>query len=179
MRCDEVKELITIFLEGELERETYEIVKAHIDSCESCKALMEDSLRIMRAIRSIKPLPVPDRVVDNILNATTRKRKRFSFFPLFQPQWVFAFSVFVLSFFFFTYPKKALLFDPIEFKAHRAYSQVLKNVTKINGVVDYLKGLKFKSISKPKEVEEFKREKKGAERISVPRDLKNLRCILF
>lgn len=179
MRCDEVRELITIFLEGELEKEISEIVKAHIDSCGTCKGLMEDSLKVVREIRSIKPLPVPERVIDKILNATTKKRKKFSFLPLLQPQWVFAFSVFVLSFFFFTYPKRALLFDPVEFKAHRVYSQVLKVVTKIDGVVDYFKGLELKLISKSKEGEEFKREKKGAERIVVPRDLKNLRLILF
>ncbi len=177
MRCDEVRELITIFLEGELEKETSEIVRAHIDSCERCKVLMEYSLKVMRQIRSIEPLPVPERTIEKILNTTTKKGKKFSFFPLLQPQWIFAFSMFVLSFFFFTYPKKVLFFDPVEFKAHRAYSQVLKVVTKIEGVADYFKGSKLKLTSEPKEEVESKRKKKEGERNQ--RDLKNLKMILF
>lgn len=175
MRCDEVRESITIFLEGELEKEISEKVRAHIESCESCKVLMEDSLKVIRDIRSVEPLPVPEGVIDRILNATTKKRKKFLF--LLKPQWVFAFSVSFLSFFFFTYPKRPLLFDPFEFKVHRAYSQVLKVVTKVDGVVDYLKGLELKLVPKREKGEEVKREKKGTKRIFIHRDLKNLRSV--
>lgn len=183
MRCDEVRELITIFLEGELDKESSELVKAHIDSCEKCKTLMEDSIRIIHTLRTIESLPVPERLVDEILNATTGKRKKISLFPLFQPQWVFAFSVCILSFFFFTYPKKALLLDSIEFKTHRTYSQVVKVASKVDGIVDYVKSLKLKSISKQKEIEkektEFKGERKDGKKIFIKRDIKNLKLPLF
>lgn len=181
MRCDEVRELITIFLEGELDRETSERVKAHIDSCENCKSLMEDSLKIISSLHSIEPLPVPERLIDGILKATKKRRKKLFVFPIFQPQWVFAFSVFVLSFFFFTYPKKALLFDSIEFKTHRTYSQVVKVVSKVDGIVDYVKMFKLKFISKEKERDkkEFKGERKGDERVLLGEDIKNLILLLF
>lgn len=176
MRCDEVRELITIFLEGELDKETSQAVKAHIDSCEKCKSLMEDSFKIIRSLRSIEPLPVPERVIDGILKATTRRRKRFFVLPIFQPQWVFAFSVFVLSFFFFTYPKKALLLDSVEFKTHRTYSQVVRVVSKVEGMVDYVKSVKFKKLPDSSEIKreklELKNKRKGAEKILISRDLK-------
>lgn len=181
MRCDEVRELITIFLEGELDRETSEKVKAHIDSCENCKSLMEDSVKIISSLRSIEPLPVPERVIDGILKAIKKRRKKFFAFPIFQPQWIFAFSVFVLSFFFFTYPKKALLFDSIEFKTHRTYSQVVKVVSKVDGIVDYVNMFKLKLISREKERErrEFKGEEKRDEKILLKKDIKNLKLVLF
>ncbi len=181
MRCDEVREVITIFLEGELDKETSESLKAHIDTCENCKSLLGDSIEILHFLRTIEPLPVPERVVDGILKATT-KRRRLSFLPIFQPQWVFAFSVFVLSFFFFTYPKKAILFDSIEFKIHRTYSQAVKLVSKVEGRLDYFKGLRFRKISKPMGTErenlELKSEKKGTERIFISREIKNLKIFL-
>ncbi len=170
MRCDDVREIITIFLEGELDKETSEMVKAHIDLCKSCKSLMKDSAKIIRSLRTIESLPVPERVVEGILKATTKKRRRFSFLPVFQPQWVFAFSVFVLSFLFFTYPKKAILFDLIEFKTHRTYSQIVRFTSKVEGIMDYFKGLKLKEISKPdKAKEELKGERKGNESIFLHR----------
>lgn len=179
MKCNEVKEVITIFLEGELEKETSEALKAHIDSCENCKSLMEDSIKILRSLRSIEPLPVPERVVDGIIKATSKKRKGFLFSPFLQPQWVFAFSVFVLSFFFFTYPKKALFLDSIEFKTHRTYSRVVKVLSSFDEVLDYVKELKFKLISKEKERGEIKGERIGGEKILLERDIKNLKLLLF
>lgn len=182
MRCDEVRELITIFLEGELEREASEAVKAHIDSCERCKSLMEDSFKIIHSLRSIEPLPVPERVIDGIIKATTKRRKKFFVFPVLQPQWVFAFSVFVLSFFFFTHPKKVLLFDSIEFKTHRTYSQVVRVVSKVDGIIDYFKSLRFKKVPKSREIErkrlELIEENKGSEKIFIPRDIKNLKIFI-
>ncbi len=142
MKCEDVREIITLFVEGELDDDTSKIVQAHIDSCEKCRSLEFDAKEILHSLRSAKPIPVPERMIEKILKRTSRKRG-FSALPIFQPQLIFAFSIFVMSFLFFTSPKKALFVDSFKFKAHRTYSQVVKYVSKIDGVFDYVKSSKL------------------------------------
>ncbi|MGQ9617433.1 MAG: anti-sigma factor family protein [Candidatus Aminicenantia bacterium] len=167
MKCDEIKNLITLFVEGELDEEKSKVVKEHIDSCEKCKILEMDIIETLHSLHSMKLLPVPERVVEKIIEKTSRKKRRFSFSPVFQLQWVFAFSFFIFSFLFFTYPKRALLFDTIELKTLRAYSHAVRFISKIEVVVDYIGILDHKSHSGFRE-----RSEKGREKGEVQEKLK-------
>ncbi len=169
MKCEDVREIITLFVEGELDNDTSKIVRAHIDSCEKCKALESDAKEILHSLRSVKPLPVPERMNEKILKRTSRKRG-FFVLPIFQPQLIFAFSIFVMSFLFFTYPKKALFVDSFKLKAHRTYSHVVKYVSKIDGLFDYLKSSKLdiqikKEKTKSKETKREYRKDSGNVRV--------------
>ena len=67
MNCEVIKELISPYIDAELERVEIIEFEKHTDKCEKCKKLLVDYQNISYSIRSI-PIPHPsEKVLRNIL----------------------------------------------------------------------------------------------------------------
>jgi predicted anti-sigma-YlaC factor YlaD len=73
MNCETIKELISPYIDAELERVEIIQVEKHIEKCEKCKKLLIDYQNISYSIRSI-PIPRPsEKVLKRILMFPRRR----------------------------------------------------------------------------------------------------------
>ena len=84
MRCDRALELISAFVDGELDGEDRQAVAAHIEACADCAALAVDIQRMSKAIAEVRREPAPEalalRVRSTLASAAVdheRGKKRF------------------------------------------------------------------------------------------------------
>jgi anti-sigma factor RsiW len=67
MNCEIIKELISPYIDAELERAEILRVEKHTEKCEKCKKLLIDYQNISYSVRGI-PIPVPsEKVIKRIL----------------------------------------------------------------------------------------------------------------
>lgn len=69
--CIEVEQLLSDFLENRLKEEALQSVRAHLDSCASCGALLKDMQFGLTLCRSFPELEPPARLVEKILDRTS------------------------------------------------------------------------------------------------------------
>jgi anti-sigma factor RsiW len=74
MTCREVAELIEAIAADDLEPTGD--VRAHLESCPSCAAVLASARRLDAALAAIQPPPVPDRFVAIVLQRVRRERWR-------------------------------------------------------------------------------------------------------
>ena len=60
MKCEEVRERINEYIDGELTEEEAALVTAHINTCVHCREIMEDMRRTTAALASLGKADVPD-----------------------------------------------------------------------------------------------------------------------
>jgi anti-sigma factor RsiW len=85
MRCEDVKELLEVYVEGELSQPEQKEVEAHISSCESCKQELVLTRSIPILVGSLATPPVPEDIIPNTL-------KRIREVPMPRRSWVPAFG---------------------------------------------------------------------------------------
>jgi len=69
MKCREVVELMTDYLEGALTAPDRERFEQHIVGCDGCRAYLQQLRLTLRAMRSVKSVPIPDRVQTELVRA--------------------------------------------------------------------------------------------------------------
>ena len=57
-RCEEIRVRMIFYLDDELERKECAVIKAHLDSCEACRAIFQSERRFLEMIRGFRPLRV-------------------------------------------------------------------------------------------------------------------------
>ena len=62
IRCGEVEELVDSFIDGEMTATLRGRFEAHLDQCESCRRLVDDSLRLAALAQSLRERPIPQQV---------------------------------------------------------------------------------------------------------------------
>ncbi len=66
-QCEEVRELVGAFVDGELERSSASAVEEHLIGCRSCALLRDDLVRLRQAVAELElPEPEPVRMWANI-----------------------------------------------------------------------------------------------------------------
>ena len=55
-RCDETRARMTFYLDDELEASECEVIKAHLDNCESCRKVFGNEQRFLTMVRESRPL---------------------------------------------------------------------------------------------------------------------------
>ena len=69
MKCREVVELMTDYLEGALTAADRERFEQHIVGCDGCRAYLQQLRLTLRAMRSVEGVPIPDRVQTELVRA--------------------------------------------------------------------------------------------------------------
>jgi putative zinc finger protein len=76
--CLDIEQLLSDFLENRLKETALQAVRAHLDSCESCRALMKDMQVGLVLCRSFPELEPPARLVNEILDRTSGRYQSLS-----------------------------------------------------------------------------------------------------
>jgi len=76
MRCKEVVELMTDYLEGALSREDAARFEEHIAGCDGCTAYLEQMRATRRLTGRLAVEPVPDGLRDELVAAFRNWRRR-------------------------------------------------------------------------------------------------------
>ena len=90
MRCDDMIELLSCYIDGEVSPEERAVVEKHIGECESCRKLVEEMASIRRALSELTGADVPPDLHEGIMKAVTAVRKSPSTFDQkrgSRPQW--------------------------------------------------------------------------------------------
>jgi len=69
MKCREVVELMTDYLEGALTAPDRERFEQHIVGCDGCRAYLQQLRLTLRAMRSFEATPIPERVQKELVQA--------------------------------------------------------------------------------------------------------------
>jgi hypothetical protein len=155
MKCDQVEELLSPYLEGDLSAEGKALVKEHLRTCGEC-GLLAASLNDTRgALTGFPELEVSPSLRAR-LDAIPERKKRYSFAldfllkPSLQPVFAAA-TIFLtlLSFYFFN-PNKRSIDRAIDQRIHLGYSQVEKLYARAESWTDRLGGYKDEILSSVK-----------------------------
>lgn len=74
MRCDEVKEKITLFIEGELEEEEARKIHQHIVTCPECSRLFEELRHLIPLLPSLAVEP-SEALINRLINIPSIEQK--------------------------------------------------------------------------------------------------------
>jgi len=77
MKCNDLRELLSAYADGELGHAELEVVKAHLDQCDECRGVLADYLEISRQISSLRTISIEADIVTRTMAKvkTTQKRK--------------------------------------------------------------------------------------------------------
>jgi hypothetical protein len=143
MRCEHIEELLSAFLEGELNPAEKERVEAHLAGCPDCASLLGDLRRTQQALVGFPEVEVSPGLQARLAAIPVRKKKfslTFDFVlkPSLQPAFA-AGAIFMtlLSFYLFS-PNKKAIDRTIDQKIHSGYSQVEKLYAQAGSFTDRL-----------------------------------------
>jgi anti-sigma factor RsiW len=68
-RCDELRELLGTYLEGDLEEARVAEVREHLDACEECAELAETMQEIMNVGAGLDSIDAPERLTDDLASS--------------------------------------------------------------------------------------------------------------
>jgi hypothetical protein len=152
MKCDRIEELLSPYLEGELEAAEKALVEGHLRTCRACRLLAAALNETRGALAGFPELEVSPSLKTK-LYAIPERKKRYSFAldfllkPSLQPVFAAA-TVFLtlLSFYFFN-PNKRSIDRAIDQQIHLGYSQVEKLYARAESWTDRLDGYKDEILS--------------------------------
>lgn len=172
MKCKDIEDLLSPYLEDELSREERKAVEEHVKSCESCSLLLSSLEETTGFLVDFPELEVNDRLL-NQLYSIPEKKKRFSlglgFFlrPSLQPVLAAITIVLTLVSFYFFNPNKKSFDREISRRLHLGYSQVGKLYAKAESFTASLGEYKdtilvsLKNISGARETEDSTSDNNG------------------
>ena len=155
MKCDRIEELLSLYLERELDPTEMALVEGHLRTCREC-GLLAAALRETRAALAGFPELAVSPSLKTKLYAIPERKKKPSFAldfllkPSLQPVFAAA-TVFLtlLSFYFFN-PNKKYIDRAIDQQIHLGYSQVEKLYARAESWTDRLGGYKDEILSSVK-----------------------------
>lgn len=75
MRCDELVELVTDYLEGMLEPDEQARLEWHLAACDGCDFYIEQFRHTIAATGRLEPEAVPDEAVERLLEVYRRYKR--------------------------------------------------------------------------------------------------------
>ena len=95
MRCEEVKELLEAYIEGELDEHRNREIAEHISGCELCRKELTITRSIPNLVNSLSTPPVPEDIIADTLkrlheSSSTRRQWLRSISGSLQGKWQFA-----------------------------------------------------------------------------------------
>jgi len=69
MKCREMVELMTDYLEGALSVRDRERFEEHIAGCDGCRAYLEQMRATMKTVGNLADEPIPDKIQEQLLEA--------------------------------------------------------------------------------------------------------------
>ncbi len=132
MKCKEIEELLSPYLEDELSPEEKGAVTNHLETCENCSLLFSLMKETQESLANFPELEVSENLLDRLYSIPTKKKKfklklpNFDFLarPSLQPVLTTATIVLIMVSFYFFSPNKSSIDKSINYKIHLGYSKI-------------------------------------------------------
>lgn len=75
LTCEQVSELISEYIDGELDESTAAAVASHIDNCADCRRLYDEISAVCRAVADIGEVQIPDGLHERIMSTVSTQKR--------------------------------------------------------------------------------------------------------
>jgi len=157
MKCEEIKEILSFFLENETSPEENEMIQNHLRICQNCSILLSFLKETKESLIAFPELEVSHHLLEKLHNIP-RKKKRFSlgldFFlkPSLQPVFTVATVCLIMISVYIFHPDKKSIDKSINRKIHLGYSKVEKLYAEAGSLADNLGAYKDNLIDSLKNI---------------------------
>ena len=73
MTCTDIIRLLSDYLDGELDRKTLREIDRHLEECEECRLLVDNTRKLIQIYCDAKPVPIPASVRKRIYSKLAKK----------------------------------------------------------------------------------------------------------
>lgn len=80
MKCSRIKSLIHLHLDRVLPRDTSKELEEHLETCSNCREEQKNWKKVFSSLSSLKPVPVPGNLTQNIMAKVSKEE--------IQPSWI-------------------------------------------------------------------------------------------
>ena len=129
MKCEKFEELLSSYLENELNSKEKKEVKTHLKECKSCSALLSAVKETTESLTDLPELDVNKDLLEKLYTIPTKKKKfkpSFGFFtrPALQPVFAVACVLLIVLSFYFFHPDRDYINKSIDRQVHLGYSKI-------------------------------------------------------
>ncbi len=132
MKCKKIEQLLSPYLEDELNPEEKGAVASHLKTCENCSLLFSLMEETKESLADFPELKVSENLLDRLYSIPSKKKKfklrlpNFDFLvrPSLQPVLTVATIVLIMVSFYFFGPNKSSIDKSISRKIHLGYSKI-------------------------------------------------------
>lgn len=160
MRCESIEELLSPYLEDELNPEERRAVESHLRTCQSCAALLSSMKETKESLASFPELEPSDGLLDRLYTIPEKKRRfkinlDFLLQPSLQPILAAAtILMMVISFYLFN-PNRQNINNSVNRQVHLGYSKIEKLYVKAESFTDNLGAYKDNVLVSLKKINPF------------------------
>lgn len=160
MECKHIEELLSPYIEDELNLKEKQIVEEHLKSCQKCTDLFLSIKETTMTLADFPEVEVSKNLLERLYKTPVKKRKfKISFDFLGQPSLqpiLAAVSVFLILISCYIYnPNKNLINKSLNRQIHIGYSKIGRLVAKAESFSDFLGGYKENIIVSLKDINPF------------------------
>ena len=161
MKCENIEELLSPYLEYELNPEERRAVESHLRTCQSCAALLSFLKETKESLAGFPELELSDNLLDRICTIPERKRKfqinlDFLLQPSLQPILAVATILIVMISFYFFNPNREDIDSSVNRQVHLGYSKIEKLYAKAESFTDNLGAYKDNVLVSLKKINPFR-----------------------
>ncbi len=143
MRCELIEELLSAYLEDELDQEEKRAVKEHLKTCKNCSLLFSYIKKTRESLTGFPEVEVSENLLDRLYSIPGKKKRfklsfDFRVRPSLQPILAGAMGILMLLSTYFLNSDKILINKSIIRQIHLSYSKVGKLYARAETFVDAL-----------------------------------------
>jgi hypothetical protein len=143
MRCELIEELLSAYLEDELDQEEKKAVKEHLETCKNCSLLFSYIRETRESLTGFPEVEVGKNLLDRLYSIPDKKKKfklsfDFLFHPSLQPLLAATTILAMVVSFYSLNPDRNRINKSIIRQAHLSYSKVGKLYARAETFVDTL-----------------------------------------
>ena len=143
MRCELIEELLSPYLENELDQEEKRAVKEHLETCKNCSLLFSSIKETRKSLTGFPEMEVSENLLDRLYSIPGKKKRfklsfDFRLRPSLQPILAGAMGILMLLSLYFLNSDKIFINKSISRQIHLGYSKVGKLYARAGTFVDTL-----------------------------------------
>jgi len=143
MKCERIEELLSPYLEDELDPEERRATESHLRTCQSCAALLSFMKKTKESLASFPELELSDGLFDRLYTIPEKKRRfqinlDFLLQPTLQPILAAATILMMMISFYLFNPNRQNINNSVNRQVHLGYSKIEKLYAKAESFTDNL-----------------------------------------
>lgn len=132
MNCERVEELLSLYLEGELDSEERALVDGHLASCPGCHSLLALLKKTQESLRLFPEVEVGEKLLGRLYAIPEKKKRHLRLLsdvflrPSLQPAYAVATFLLIIFSFYTYHPQGKTIARSIDRQLHLGYSRMEK-----------------------------------------------------